>query len=279
MRETRATARPLFSERRGTGAGDPPVVFLHGLAASGRYWYPVAEHLRDARLRLYLVDLLGFGRSPWPELAYTIDDHLAALDEWRAAAGLAAAPLTLVGHSLGALLALAWLARTPDLAGAALISLPVYHDPAAARRQVGGPLPAALADARLPPVGAADLHGDVSGAAGLAAGGPAGAPPGPARRGPRRRPAHLAFPFRHAEPLHLRAGVRASAPAGARAARDLRAWRRRRDRRGGDRAGAGGGAARRLLGDRAEGGHDLPLSHPAAVADALATFLAPRSAR
>lgn len=43
MGETRGTERPLFSEQRGAGgAGRPAVVFLHGLAGSGRYWYPVA---------------------------------------------------------------------------------------------------------------------------------------------------------------------------------------------------------------------------------------------
>ncbi len=141
MAGARATARPLFSERRGAGgAGDPAVVFLHGLAGSGRYWYPVAERLGQARLQLHLVDLLGFGRSPWPDVAYTVDDHLAALEGWRAAAGLADTPLALVGHSLGALLALEWLARAPGLAGAALVSLPVYRDPGEARcRRRGRP--------------------------------------------------------------------------------------------------------------------------------------------
>ncbi len=141
MAGARATARPLFSERRGAGGvGDPAVVFLHGLAGSGRYWYPVAERLGQARLQLHLVDLLGFGRSPWPDVAYTVDDHLAALEGWRAAAGLADTPLALVGHSLGALLALEWLARAPGLAGAALVSLPVYRDPGEARcRRRGRP--------------------------------------------------------------------------------------------------------------------------------------------
>lgn len=139
MEGTHGTRRPLFSERRGAGgAGDPAIVCLHGLAGSGRYWYPVAEQLCDARLQLHLIDLLGFGRSPWPDVAYTLDDHLAALEGWRAAAGLADAPLALVGHSLGALLALEWAARAPGLAGAVLVSLPVYRAPEEAPRQLAG---------------------------------------------------------------------------------------------------------------------------------------------
>jgi pimeloyl-ACP methyl ester carboxylesterase len=127
-------ARQLFSEARGDG--QPALVFLHGLAASGRYWYQVADALAGGGRQLHLVDLLGFGRSPWPDLAYTVDDHLAALSEWRAAAGLAGTPLILVGHSLGALVSLAWAGRTPRVIGAVLVALPVYHDPAEARRRL-----------------------------------------------------------------------------------------------------------------------------------------------
>lgn len=124
----------LYSERR--GAGEPAIVFLHGLAASGRYWQGVAERLEGTGLQLHLVDLLGFGRSPWPDRAYTVDDHLAALAGWRAGAGLAGTPLVLVGHSLGALLALAWAHRTPLVVGVVAVALPVYRDPAEARRRL-----------------------------------------------------------------------------------------------------------------------------------------------
>jgi len=126
--------RHLHAE--GRGDGEPAAVFLHGLAASGRYWSGVAEGLAESDRHLQRVDLLGFGRSPWPELAYTVNDHLAALDDWRASAGLAGTPLVLVGHSLGALLALAWAGRAPLVRGVVLVGLPVYHDPAEARRRL-----------------------------------------------------------------------------------------------------------------------------------------------
>ncbi len=126
--------RPLFSEPRGAGA--PSVVFLHGLTASGRYWRRVAAALGDAGTQLQFVDLLGFGRSAWPRVAYTTGDHLAALEAWRADAGLAGAPIILVGHSLGALLALAAVARDPTVVGAVLIGLPVYPDATEARRRL-----------------------------------------------------------------------------------------------------------------------------------------------
>ncbi len=75
--------RPLFSEPCGDGGdggdGAPTVVFLHGLTASGRYWRRVAAALGDTGPQLQFVDLRGFGRSPWPRVAYTHPDTLAGL--------------------------------------------------------------------------------------------------------------------------------------------------------------------------------------------------------
>lgn len=78
-----------------------------------------------------LVDLFGFGRSPRPLIRYTLDVHLAALESalasWQR--------FTLVGHSLGAALALAFAARHPQkVESLVLIGLPAYRNREAARR-------------------------------------------------------------------------------------------------------------------------------------------------
>jgi pimeloyl-ACP methyl ester carboxylesterase len=118
----------LFVEHWGAG---PPVVFLHGLGASARYW----QQLRDASTGYAGIapDLLGFGRSPAPPgAAYDIDDHLTALEPRVPAGAL------LVGHSTGALLAVALAARHPDLARSLLLmGMPAYSDEADARAEVG----------------------------------------------------------------------------------------------------------------------------------------------
>ena len=46
------------------GSG-PPVIFLHGFRGSGRYWEPQLRQLA-AHHQIIIVDLLGFGESPWP---------------------------------------------------------------------------------------------------------------------------------------------------------------------------------------------------------------------
>ncbi len=87
------------------GRTGPTVLRLHGLGASGRSWRLVAERLAPA-MRVVCPDLLGFGRSPWPPVAYRVADHLAALEETFGRDDGETEPLLLVGHSTGAVLAL-----------------------------------------------------------------------------------------------------------------------------------------------------------------------------
>ena len=91
------------------GRSGPRLLFLHGLSASTRYWRPRVTPLA-ADHRLVLADLLGFGRSPKPWVSYTVDRHVAALES----VIVAEAPVTLVGHSFGAIAAAAYAAAHPD---------------------------------------------------------------------------------------------------------------------------------------------------------------------
>ena len=114
----------------------PPIVFLHGLGASSRYWPAEFDELSD-RHHLAFLDLLGFGRSPMPSVSYDLKCHLDALNVTLAALGEHGAA-TFVGHSLGALLALAFAAerRNHDHRVIAF-GLPAYPSPESARRHIG----------------------------------------------------------------------------------------------------------------------------------------------
>ncbi len=98
-------------------------VFLHGLGGTHRYW--TAAHGGQALpRRSSLVDLLGFGKSPRPFTRYTSESHLLALEPTLGQR----APFVLVGHSLGAALALAYAAQHPeDVKALVLIGLPAYR--------------------------------------------------------------------------------------------------------------------------------------------------------
>lgn len=118
--------RPLFN--RVLGDGGPTVVFLPGLGATTRYWSSRVESLA-LRARLILIDLLGFGQSPKPWSAYTVDRHVTALHAIIGPAAAEHGALVLVGHSLGARIAVAYAHRYPrEIRQLVLISLPYYGD-------------------------------------------------------------------------------------------------------------------------------------------------------
>ena len=91
----------------------PPIVFLHGLGhwALGS-WSMLAPYLAE-RHRLVAIDLPGFGLSDKPDVAYDLDYFTATVS--RIVAALAPNGATLVGHSLGGLIAASIAAEHPTL--------------------------------------------------------------------------------------------------------------------------------------------------------------------
>ncbi|WP_048885135.1 alpha/beta fold hydrolase [Aurantiacibacter atlanticus] len=104
------------------GTGPRTLVFIAGLGGTTRYWETRIGPL-SCYYRIVLVDLLGFGDSPKPWAKYDVVRHVDALDSALAKFG----PITIVGHSLGALLAIAYAARHPErIDNIVLISLPYF---------------------------------------------------------------------------------------------------------------------------------------------------------
>lgn len=135
------------------GSSGPTVILLHGLGASGAFWHRTADALGE-RFVVLAPDLLGFGRSPWPNIDYTLDDHLDALDALVASEALERREIVLGGHSLGAVMALAWARRHPDwFARVVLLGLPCYRSPGEARRHAATLGPLAYATVAKPRLG------------------------------------------------------------------------------------------------------------------------------
>lgn len=115
----------LYADEYGS-SGDP-ILLLHGLGGGASVWAPVAEQLASDH-RILAPDLLGFGRSPWPDVTYSVDDHLMALMQLLEDKGLATGQIDVAGHSMGAVLAAELAARHPDLVrGMALVNLPYFR--------------------------------------------------------------------------------------------------------------------------------------------------------
>lgn len=124
-KESAHDASQLFV-RLGGGAG-PAVLFLHGLTGSGAMWEPVLDHLPS--LSAVVPDLIGFGRSPKPDVAYDLTTQLDALaplvERYR--------PTAVAAHSMGAVVALGMLHRWPSIGLAMLVSPAVFRSPDEAR--------------------------------------------------------------------------------------------------------------------------------------------------
>ncbi|GMR14796.1 MAG: hypothetical protein BMS9Abin30_0404 [Gammaproteobacteria bacterium] len=97
-------------------------MFLPGLGGTTRYWTSRIKPL-EQDFRVVRADLLGFGESPKPWTKYSVERHVSALHRSLAPYQ----PFTLVGHSLGAVLALAYAARHPQGVNAlVLIGMPYF---------------------------------------------------------------------------------------------------------------------------------------------------------
>jgi len=104
------------------GQGEETLVFIPGLGATTRYWASRLDVIADP-YRIVLVDLLGFGSSPKPWVRYSVERHVSALHE----AFATFRPMSLIGHSLGALLALTYAARHPDrVKNLVLLGMPYF---------------------------------------------------------------------------------------------------------------------------------------------------------
>jgi len=105
------------------GAGAPGVVLVHGLAASGWVWAPIARRLVAAR-RTVAMDLRGHGLSDAPTDTGAYDLEVLAGDVVAVAEGsglldpdeaeAAGATVTLVGHGFGAIVAAVAAAELGD---------------------------------------------------------------------------------------------------------------------------------------------------------------------
>jgi pimeloyl-ACP methyl ester carboxylesterase len=125
----------LHYQEHGSGK---PVVLLHGYMASSRYWDHVVERLAKRR-RVIAIDLLGFGKSPKPTFnKYDYNAQLASINRTLEHLDITE-QFTLVGHSMGALIALRYAREFPArISKLLLTNMPLFLDYREAKRSVLG---------------------------------------------------------------------------------------------------------------------------------------------
>ena len=94
--------------RQGVGK---PIVFLHGIPTWSYVWRNVLPHVSDVG-RCIAVDLIGFGRSDRPDIAYRFNDHYRYVAGFIERLGLD--DLTIVGHDWGAAIGLRYAMEHPN---------------------------------------------------------------------------------------------------------------------------------------------------------------------
>lgn len=110
------------------------IIFIHGIGNSGLVWNDVIRQLPDDT-RAITVDLLGFGQSRRPAwVNYDVGLQARAVARTCVRYGVTG-KLTIVGHSMGALVAIEFARRYPSLVQSLLLcSPPLYQPEGGARR-------------------------------------------------------------------------------------------------------------------------------------------------
>ncbi len=99
------------------------VVLFHGMNFGGFYFAGPIEMLRKEGFRVVVPDQIGFGRSSKPIIPYNFHDM--ALNSRRLLESLGITKVTIIGHSMGGMLAARFAASFPDITERAVIYDPI----------------------------------------------------------------------------------------------------------------------------------------------------------
>jgi len=124
-----------------------PIIYLHGWVGSWRYWIP-AMQAASTSYRAYAYDMWGFGETSKDDCCYTLNQQADLLNQFMNAMGIG--KVALVGHGLGALIALSFAAKYSYLIDRVMvISMPVSAE--GLLDWLGNSSPAELANRLLDP--------------------------------------------------------------------------------------------------------------------------------
>ena len=87
-----------------------PLIFLHGWVGSWRYWIPTMQ-AASISFRAYALDQWGFGDTAKNDELYSLDGQVDLLSGFLEQMGMA--KVALVGHGLGAVIAMLYATRYP----------------------------------------------------------------------------------------------------------------------------------------------------------------------
>ena len=98
------TSYKIFGDR------PPTLIFIHGVGMCGEIWAPQVEYF-SKKYQVITYDFLGHGQSPLPKNKPTLDDYVEQLNNLVDSIG--ASNFSLVGHSMGAIISVAFARKFP----------------------------------------------------------------------------------------------------------------------------------------------------------------------
>lgn len=112
-----------------SGGDGKVLILLPGFPASLKYWASTQRFLVKLGYRVIPIDLLGLGAAPKPkDIDYTYEDHIEYVHRMIEEFGIGT-KLTLIGHSMGALLAARYAINYPNSVDKIiLLNPPLYID-------------------------------------------------------------------------------------------------------------------------------------------------------
>lgn len=113
-----------YAQWTGGDADLAPLVLLHGVTQSWRYWVPVVEEIGAGR-RVFALDSRGHGQSGRVKNGYRFIDY--PRDQQAFLREVVREPAVLIGHSLGGLNAVYIAAETPELVRAIVLEDPPLY--------------------------------------------------------------------------------------------------------------------------------------------------------
>ncbi len=99
------------------------IVLLHGKNFNGYYWKDVIKFLSADGYRVVIPDQVGWGRSDKPIINYSF--HLLAHNTYSLLASLAIEKITLIGHSMGGMLATRFALMYPNMVEKLVLENPI----------------------------------------------------------------------------------------------------------------------------------------------------------
>ena len=107
---------PSFFDKDGTAYkafGDAPatLIFIHGVGMCKEIWQPQVEHF-SKNYRVITYDFLGHGQSLLKKDKLTLEDYISQL--YNLVNEIGVSNFSIIGHSMGALIAVAFALRYPE---------------------------------------------------------------------------------------------------------------------------------------------------------------------